>query len=105
MKNHYETRGIKNNLMQEAIKDSLRHGNKFFSEDTIRFWNSKVEYGMFRNNTFVTSEDNFDRSKILYTVRQYDWDNHTIETVSGFQQFDNLDDAIVFAKSYEGDEQ
>ena len=100
MKDTYKTRGIKNDRMQEAIQDSLNHGSKFFTEDTIRFWGSSVEYGMFKNNTFVTSEDNFDRTKKLYTARLYDWEKHSVETIGEFQQFDNLDEAIVFAKSY-----
>ena len=100
MKEHYKTRGIKNARMQEAIRDSLRHGSFFFSQGTIEFWGSEVEYGMFSNNTFVTSEDNYNRTKKLFSVRHYDWERHEVETVT-FQQHDNLDDAIRTAKEYE----
>lgn len=90
-----------NGLMKRAIQDSKRYGNYFFDPDTIRFWNSRVEAGMFPNNTFVTSEDNFDRSKILYTARKYDWDNHSVETIGEFQQFATLEEAVRFARYYE----
>lgn len=100
MKEHYESRGIKNAKMQEAIADSLRHGRFFFKEDTMNFWRSAVEYGMFKNNTFVTSEDDFNRTRKLFTARHYDWDTHSVETIGKFQQFKTLDEAIVFAKSY-----
>ena len=99
MKEHYKSRGIKNAKMNEAIQDSLRNGCYFFKENTMDFWGSEVEYGMFANNTFVTSEDNFNRTKKLYSVRRYDWEAHEVETIT-FQQHDNLDDAIRFAKEY-----
>lgn len=93
-----------NSKMKRAIEDNRRYGEFWFSKETMKFWNSKVEAGMFDNDTFVTSEDNFDRSKKLYSVRRYDWGNHTVETIT-FQQHNNLSDAIRFAEECEGDEQ
>lgn len=90
----------RNKLMEKAIRDSLAHGDYFFSKDTVKFWNSKVCAGMFPNNTFVTSEDNFDRSKTLYTARIYDWRTHSVETIGEFQAFVNLEDAVNFAVRY-----
>ena len=90
----------KNALMDKAICDSRNHGNYFFTPDTIRFWNSKVVAGMFPNNTFVTSEDNYDRSKTLYTARLYDWRTHSVETIGEFQAFSTMEDAINFAVRY-----
>lgn len=92
---------MKNTKMKRAIQDSLASGSYWFTKETTEFWNSKVEYGMLDNDTFVTSEDNYNRTKTLYTVRKYDWDKHNVDTVSGFQQFDNLTDAIRFAEEYE----
>lgn len=89
-----------NALMDKAIRDSRNHGSYFFQPDTIRFWNSKVVAGMFPNNTFVTSEDNFDRSKQLFTARLYDWRTHSVETIGEFQAFHNKEDAINFAVRY-----
>lgn len=89
-----------NERMILAIRDSKARGDFFFSNDTMAFWGSKVEAGMFDNDTFVTSEDNFDRSRKLYTARQYDWEKHRVKTIGEFQQFDNVEDAVRFAKSY-----
>ena len=92
---------LKNDRMIDAIRDSLNHGSNFFKEETMRFWNSTIEYGMFSNNTFVTGEDNFDRSQTLYTARRYNWELHKVEDISEFQQFTSSDEAIRFAKDYE----
>jgi hypothetical protein len=86
--------------MTEAIEDSLSHGSNFFTPATMEFWGSEVVSGMYGNNTFVTSEDNFNRTKKLYSVRYYDWDNHEVETIT-FQQHNNLADAIRCANEYE----
>lgn len=91
--------------MIDAIRDSINSGSHFFTEKTMNFWNSTIEYGMFSNDTFVTSEDNFDRSRKLYTVRKYDWKNHSVIDISGFQEFEDRDKAIRFAKDYKEGEQ
>lgn len=96
---------LKNDRMVDAIRDSLNHGSHFFTEGTMNFWNSTIEYGMFSNDTFVTSEDTFDRSSKLYTARKYDWENHRVIDISGFQQFKSRDEAIRFAKDYKEGEQ
>ena len=93
----------KNDRMIDAIRDSLYSGSRFFTEETMSFWNSVIEYGMFSNDTFVTSEDNFDRTKQLFTVRRYNWKKHTVETIGGFQQFTSRDEAIRYAKDYKGE--
>lgn len=89
-----------NTKIEQMKRDSLAHGNHFFTEDTMKFWGSKVVAGMFKNNTFVTSEDNYDRSQKLFTARQYDWKKHEVKTIGEFQQFVNLEDAVRFAKQY-----
>lgn len=89
-----------NRQMWEAISDSKRGDRFFFDPDTMDFWNCVVEAGLFPNNTFVTSEDNYDRSKTLYTVRHYDWEAHSITTIGEFLQFHTVEEAILFAKSY-----
>ena len=94
---------LKNDRMIDAIRDSLNSGSKFFTEETMRFWNSTIEYGMFSNDTFVTGESNFDGTKTLYTARKYDWKNHRVIDISGFQAFENSDEAIRFAKDYKGE--
>ncbi len=89
-----------NRRMKDAIADSLRHGENYFTEETMEWWGSEIVAGMFINNTFVTREDNFNKTKKLYTARKYDWVTHDVETISGFQQFDNAEDAIEFAEEW-----
>ena len=100
MKTNYNN-GYKNKQMQLAIIDHRKSGGYFFEPGTMSFWGSSTVCGMFENNTFVTSEKNYSGDKILYTARLYNWDDHNIETIGEFQQFDNASDAITFAKSYE----
>lgn len=75
-------------------------GKHFFDADTMRFWGTTMVSELFPNNTFVTGDDNYDRSKKMYTVRLFDEDTAEIETVCGFQRFDNFDDAVKAAKAY-----
>ncbi len=91
----------KNRLMKA---DSLANGSYFFSKNNMNFFNSKIEAGMYKNNTFVTSEDNCYRTRKLFSVHRYNWETHEVITISKFQQFDNLDEAIKFAKSYKGEQ-
>lgn len=96
-------KGLVNDRMYAAIKDDKENGHHFFSEEIMDFWNSTVEAGMYDNDTFITSEDNFDSSKILYTVRKYNWNTHEVETVGMFQAYDNLGDAVEFAIEHGGE--
>ena len=99
MKTNYNSE-YKNKQMQLAILDNKHGGGHFFDAETMRFWSSSIVCGMFKNNTFVTSEKDYTGEKILYTVRLYNWNDHDVETVGTFQQFDNASDAILFAKNY-----
>ena len=82
------------------VIDSLMNESYFFTKKTMKFWGSKIVAGMYDNDAFVTIEDNFERTKKLYTSRYYDWDKHRVEDISRFQEFDNLEDAIRSAKEY-----
>lgn len=82
------------------LEDSRARGDYFFSKETMEFWGSAVVGGLFENNTFVTSEDNFNRTQKLYTARHYNWDTHSVETIGEFQQFKTWTEAIQFAKDY-----
>ena len=84
--------------MQDVIRDCKSRNNHFFDADTMEFWNSKVCSELLDNNCFVTSEDNFDRTRILYSVRQYaPEDSDCIKTI-GFQKWSTLESALEFAK-------
>lgn len=91
--------------MRLMLEDSRARGDYFFSKETMEFWGSAIESELLENNTFVTSEDNFDKTKRLYTARHYNWDRHSVETIGEFQQFTTRTAAIEFAKSYKEGEQ
>ncbi len=84
------------------IKQKLRAGgNHFFDRDTMRWFGSRVESSLYKNNTFITSEyTGFERTKRAYTVRYYDEAKNTVVDVSGFGAFPTKDAAREFAKNY-----
>lgn len=88
-----------------TMRDVKRHnkaiGYHFFDKETLEFWGSKIETELFNNHTFITSEDNFDRTKRLYTIRHYDKTNGKVKTIGEFQQFKNLDEAVKQALEYD----
>lgn len=83
--------------MQDVIKDSKLFGNYFFSKETMEFWNSKVESELYDYDLFVTSEDNYNRTETLYSVRHYDWSRHEVRTIA-FQKFKTKEEAIEYLK-------
>lgn len=84
------------------IKQRLSNGgNHFFDKDSMRFFGSRVESSLYKNNTFITSEyTGFERTKRAYTVRYYNEQKNTVEDVSGFGAFSTLDSAKEFARNY-----
>lgn len=74
-------------------------GKHFFDRDTMAFWGSRIETEPYKNRCFVTSENNFDSTKRLYTVRQFGEDYQTINTVGEFQQYATKSDAVEAAKA------
>ena len=88
--------------MNDVIRHNKKVGQHFFDKETMKYWGSRVETELFPNNTFVTSEDTYDRNGRLYTVRMYDPNTGRIKTLNSFQEFDNLRDAENFAKNYSG---
>jgi hypothetical protein len=84
------------------IKQKLHAGgNHFFDRDTMRWFGSRVESSLYKNNTFITSEyTGFERTKRAYTVRYYDEAKNTVVDVSGFGAFSTKDAAREFAKNY-----
>ena len=81
--------------IKDVIRLNKRAGFHFFDKDTMEFWNSNVESELI-NNLFVTSEDNFDHTKKLYTVREFDPETYKVGTVGDFQAFEKLEDAMSY---------
>ena len=84
------------------IKQKLSAGgNHFFDKDTIRFFGSRVESSLYKNNTFITSEyTGFERTNRAYTVRYYNEQKNNVETISKFGAFSTKEAAREFAKNY-----
>ena len=84
------------------IKQKLHaDGNHVFDPDTMRFFGSRVESSLYKNNTFITSEyTGFERTKRAYTVRYYNEKKNTVVDVSGFGAFSTKDAAREFANNY-----
>jgi hypothetical protein len=60
-------------------------GKHFFSDDTMRFFSSKIETDLIRGRFFITSEKNRDERR-RFTIRAA-FDDGSIETCGDFQQF------------------
>ena len=84
------------------VKQRLKlGGNHFFDKATMRFFGSRVESSLYKNNTFITSEyTSFDRTNRAYTVRYYDEQTNSIKSISKFGEFSSLSLAKDFAKKY-----
>ena len=57
-------------MIEAMIEDSLEHGSHFFDEDTMCLWNSEVRSELIEGEYFITSEDNYDGTKILFSIRR-----------------------------------
>lgn len=66
-------------------------GFNWFDRATMRFWACRIHGGLRKGRYFITSEDNFDRSKRLFSIREAmpDGSIHTPR----FQRFATLAEA------------
>lgn len=69
----------------------------WFSRETMMFFGSRVHGGLIAGRYFITSEDNFDRTERLFTVRRAN-DDGKIDTIGGFQAYATLEAAREAAK-------
>lgn len=89
------------NDMQEVIEANEEAGRYFFSENTMRFFDSRVESELFDNQTFITSEKRgFEDYRRVYAVRVANPDG-TISTVE--KGFDSYEDAEEVALDYDSE--
>ena len=81
------------------VKSIVRsNGYHFFDKDTMKYWGSRIETSVFKNGCFVTSEDNYDKTERLYTVRRFN--GTSINTIGEFQQYKTKDSARDAACAY-----
>ena len=84
-------------IMREAIKVYKTFGGHFFDNQTIMWWNSRIETELYPNRCFVTSEPNFYGEKRKYTIRRFSFQYDDVETIGEFRQYDTLHEASVEA--------
>ncbi len=77
--------------IREANRDAGFH---WFDADTLRFFGSRISEASFDGRYFVTSEDNFDRSARLYSIREAMSDGQ-VDTVGDFQEYATRAQAIA----------
>ena len=92
--------------MADIRRNNKEAGYYFFDKDSMRFWDSRIETGLYKDNTFITSEldyaTKFD-AKRKYTIRRAVDGGIKIETIGEFLQFETLEDAKIGRKKFNGD--
>ena len=74
------------------------NGGHFFDKGTMKCWGTRIETSVFKNGCFVTSEDNYNKTKRLYTVRRFN--GKSIDTIGDFQQYKTKESAREAARAY-----
>jgi hypothetical protein len=83
------------NNITEVKAANKNKGQHFFSKDTLAFFGSKVYpelYTVAGRQFFITSEDNFNRTKKGYTIREVMPDGD-IETLGEFLEYETKEQA------------
>lgn len=90
--------------VKQANKDA---GYYFFSRDTMRFFGTRIESALYKNNTFITSDyTGFERNNRAYSVREFHSETGIVNTAkfsngqSTFNKFSTIESAREFARSY-----
>ena len=84
--------------MTEAKRIYKSYKGHFFDKNTMKFFGSRIESGLFKDYFFVTSELDFFGEKRAYTIRKFSENYSNIENVSEFQKFGTKDEAMEFMK-------
>jgi hypothetical protein len=75
-------------------------GRHFFDKDAMSFFRSRIESGMIGGKFFITSEQFDADSPRFYSIRRAN-DDGSVTTLSQFQQYSTLAEALTVAKSFE----
>lgn len=91
--------------IEEIIDIADLYGSSWFSPDTLAFFGSSVSEEVYpmadgSGTLFISTEDNYDRSQRLHTVRhaRLDEDGFTIDRATEFGAFEDLDAAHEAAR-------
>lgn len=85
----------------EVKRTNKEKGRFFFSKDTMKFFNSRVETkgDLQKGKYFITSEKFDENTPRKYSVRKFDRKSGEIETVGEFGQFRSKQEASGYIKS------
>lgn len=91
------------------VKQANRNaGYYFFSRDTMRFFGTRIESALYKNNTFITSDyTGFEKTSRAYSVRVFDPVSGKVSTAkfpdgqSTFNKFSTKETAREFARNYQ----
>lgn len=90
------------------VKQANRNaGYYFFSKDAMRFFGTRIESALYKNNTFITSDyTGFERNNRAYSVRVFYPETGIVDTAkfsdgqSTFNKFSTIESAREFAHNY-----
>jgi hypothetical protein len=91
---------MKFRTIEQVIRTNYAIGARFFSDNNMSFFGSKVESGLIGGKFFITSETTLDRLGTAYTIRMVDNDGN-IETVGEICQYSSVktaQDSIKFIR-------
>ncbi len=83
--------------MADIKRNNKEAGYHFFDKDTMKFFNSRIETGLYKDNTFITSERYDYNSSREYTIRRAVDGGVKIQTI-GLGRFKTLEDAKIGRK-------
>ncbi|MCX6821614.1 MAG: hypothetical protein NTW30_02425 [Candidatus Aenigmarchaeota archaeon] len=83
--------------MEDVKRINEEKGQYYFTESTMRFFNSKVESELIEDKYFITSEQFDEKAPRLFTVREFNKESGWIRTIGKFQEFKDRFQAEDFA--------
>lgn len=86
----------------DIMERNKEAGRYFFSKDTMKFFNSRIEPEVYGDGYFITSERRRGES-ILFTIRKFNKKEASISTVGDFQEFSTKTQAKKRVKEIVGE--
>ena len=84
--------------MADVKRINRDNGKYFFEKGALKFFNSRIGNTLYGNKYFVTSEQYNENFPRLYTIRMFDVNTGSVDTVGEFQEFTTGQQAISHIK-------
>lgn len=91
---------IMTKAMEAAIHKYQVNGGHWFDRDTMEFWGSSVVSDLIDEKYFISREDNFNRTRKLFSIREFSDGFRNVETVTGFQEYTTKANAEIALEVY-----